>query len=116
MGWTESGLGLFPQAAPPAAKPVYNPGVYTQVTQNVFGAISSRTPMTFKADDLLAKLVRELPMTLIARIECVAIVCDDKGYPKHIDVRTTPGGSVRFTNLNTFPTDADIARLAMELP
>jgi hypothetical protein len=112
---------------PPVAKRMnpfdpLNPGVLAQFSQQVAANQIASTAHMVQRHPALAKLewaidnaIRQLPFALARKVQVVRSSGDPRREP-WFEVVFIDGRILTFDNLDTFPTDADIARIALEAP
>jgi hypothetical protein len=72
-------------------------------------------PTTRKVQLALDRAIVQLPMRLTYKVETIRFGPDGSDDPQ-FEVVFKGGKVITFDNLDTFPTDADIGRIAVECP
>jgi hypothetical protein len=105
---------MYPSAQPqmyPSAPPVQK-----SYERTVFGM----QPIESKARDAITTVVSKLPMKLAASIASINFEQTEhvNGQPtgQHYNVIFVGGKVVKFDNVDTFPLEEDVARIALEAP
>ena len=77
-------------------------------------------PIEFKASEAITTVVRQLPMAIITKIARIDFIQQENNnqHPTNprFEVRFVNAHTVRFENVDTFPLDEDIGRIALECP
>lgn len=69
-----------------------------------------------KAHQQALRAIELMPMSLAVRLTDIQFYRSRDGAPARFVVRFTDGRNLEFGNVDTFPADADIARIALESP
>ena len=104
----------------PAANSIYPPATNQLGQHSYERTVFGVNPIEFKAQQAITTVVQQLPMrmaTSIARIN-YAHTENNNGSPTnpHFQVTFTNAHTIKFYNVDTFPLEEDIARIALECP
>ena len=99
-----------------AAQAQYAQQIPTSYERTVFGV----NPIEFKAQQAITTVVQQLPMRIATSIACInyAHTENNNGPPTNpaFCVVFTNAHTIKFYNVDTFPLEEDIARIALECP
>ena len=88
----------------------------TSYERTVFGV----SPIEFKAQQAITTVVGQLPMRVATSISRINYTHTENSHGPAtdpvFDVVFADGKHIRFTNVDTFPQDEDVARICLECP
>lgn len=91
-----------------------NMGAYTQVAPPPPSYIHTSRPNRLKLDMAFKRLAEGLPFRVASTLE--AKFGPEGNTNPAFEIHYSSGHVIRFENIDTFPTEADIARICLEAP
>ena len=115
-GPSSQGLNSQQYANAPQAQYAGAQQIPTSYERTVFGV----TPIEFKAQQAITTVVQQLPMRIATSISRILYSHTENNNGSPTDpafvVVFTNAHTIKFHNVDTFPLEEDIARIALECP